>query len=81
MKTRTENFLMTLLTAVFMAIAALFAPASYQADIAKYIADGHALCKVQAAVDELIGGQALVKADAINVDTAAHMRAWRAQHP
>lgn len=64
------------------AIVDLFAPADWQARVDKYIADGHALCRVQAAVSQYLGGQMLTaKAAAAGDDCAAHMKAWQAAHP
>lgn len=65
------------------AVVAAFAPEDYQAQIAKYIAAGHALCQVQAAVDQELGGQALLASSAATTNpvTLAHMRMWRAANP
>lgn len=65
------------------AVAKAFAPASYQSDVDKLIKAGTALCKVQAAVDQELGGQALLKAGDASPDIATleHMRAWRAANP
>jgi hypothetical protein len=71
------------------AVLAAAGPADYEAKIAKYIDAGHALCKVQAAADQLIAlltgksQAAALMTDAGTIPASAlpHLQAWRAAHP